>query len=228
MNSLEKMHMSGITCIKIDNFLQLPYHVYLKDRKGKYLECNPAQAKSFGRVSANEIIGMTDKDFHSQAEAKILRVNDMQTQKTETPAVLIEQCTFSNKPTAPMLSYKIPAVGLNGKVIGIFGTSISFDGRDNLLSQISLSNNNLPQNNNTILHQDNECDLIKRKHLSKRERECIENLIQGKTAKEIARILDLSHRTIEFYIENLKKKFNCLNRAELIAKTYHMFNYLDK
>jgi len=61
--------------------------------------------------------------------------------------------------------------------------------------------------------------------ISARERECLNLLIRGMTAKEIARSLALSPRTVEFYIENLKKKFNCSNRIELIAKA---FDILEK
>lgn len=41
---------------------------------------------------------------------------------------------------------------------------------------------------------------------SKREQECLMCIQKGKSAKEIARILDLSPRTVEFYIQNMKKK----------------------
>ncbi len=41
-------------------------------------------------------------------------------------------------------------------------------------------------------------------------------LIRGKTAKEIARILGLSHRTIEHRIERMKLKFDACNKSQLI------------
>lgn len=41
-------------------------------------------------------------------------------------------------------------------------------------------------------------------------------LIRGKTAKEIARILGLSHRTIEHRIERMKLKFEASNKSQLI------------
>src|SRR3989338_5410847 len=53
--------------------------------------------------------------------------------------------------------------------------------------------------------------------LSRRERECLEFLLQGKTAKETAAILALSHRTIESYFENIKKKLKCANKGQLFS-----------
>ena len=45
--------------------------------------------------------------------------------------------------------------------------------------------------------------------LSLRERQCLHYLLEGNTAKEIARYLDLSYRTVEEYIANLKEKSGC-------------------
>jgi DNA-binding CsgD family transcriptional regulator len=52
--------------------------------------------------------------------------------------------------------------------------------------------------------------------LSPRERACIELLIKGKTAKEIGLQLNLAYRTIEFYLNNIRKKTGCRNKFELI------------
>ena len=51
--------------------------------------------------------------------------------------------------------------------------------------------------------------------LSKRERECLIFLLQGKTAKETATNLGLSPRTVESYFENIKKKLKCWSKGEL-------------
>ena len=50
---------------------------------------------------------------------------------------------------------------------------------------------------------------------TKRETECLEFLSLGKTTKEIARILDLSPRSVDFYFQNLKKKTG-LSRRKLV------------
>lgn len=53
--------------------------------------------------------------------------------------------------------------------------------------------------------------------LTKRELDCAYHLVLGKTYKEIAAIFELSPRTIEEYTNNIKRKMNCKNKAELIA-----------
>ncbi len=53
--------------------------------------------------------------------------------------------------------------------------------------------------------------------LSTRELECLFLQLRGKTAKEIAEILKLSKRTVEYYIDNMKTKFGCFNKTELLT-----------
>lgn len=54
-------------------------------------------------------------------------------------------------------------------------------------------------------------------YLTPREYDCLLVLKEGKTIKEIARDMDLSPRTVEFYLKNLKAKFSCKSKSELLA-----------
>lgn len=54
--------------------------------------------------------------------------------------------------------------------------------------------------------------------LSQREKQICENLIKGLSANEIAYLFHLSKRTVEYYIENIKGKLNCLSKSELVEK----------
>lgn len=54
--------------------------------------------------------------------------------------------------------------------------------------------------------------------LSNREIECLELLINGNTAKMIAAKLNLSVRTIEHYLDNIKTKLNVTSKYQLIDK----------
>ncbi|KTD02790.1 helix-turn-helix transcriptional regulator [Fluoribacter gormanii] len=64
---------------------------------------------------------------------------------------------------------------------------------------------------------------IKSISLSQRQIECARLLIIGKTAEEIAIILGLSKRTIEHYIDILKRKLNAHNKGLLITKLIQFF-----
>jgi FixJ family two-component response regulator len=53
--------------------------------------------------------------------------------------------------------------------------------------------------------------------LTQREREVFDNLLKGGTSKEIARELDVSHRTIEVHRQNLLRKLGLNSVKELLA-----------
>lgn len=42
-------------------------------------------------------------------------------------------------------------------------------------------------------------------------------LIRGKSSKSIARKMSISYRTVEFHIDNIKTKFGCRSKSELIS-----------
>jgi DNA-binding CsgD family transcriptional regulator len=54
--------------------------------------------------------------------------------------------------------------------------------------------------------------------LSRREVDCIVQVLSGKRAKQIGKQLQLSHRTIEFYLSRLKTKLACHTLSELTEK----------
>ena len=54
--------------------------------------------------------------------------------------------------------------------------------------------------------------------LTPRERQIVMHIGEGRTSKEIARILEISPRTVEVYRAKLLKKFNVKNMAELLSR----------
>jgi Response regulator containing a CheY-like receiver domain and an HTH DNA-binding domain len=57
--------------------------------------------------------------------------------------------------------------------------------------------------------------------LSKREKEVVNLVLQGKSNKQIALSLDISIRTVEFHLKNIYAKFQVSSRIELILKLGH-------
>jgi DNA-binding CsgD family transcriptional regulator len=55
-------------------------------------------------------------------------------------------------------------------------------------------------------------------YFSAREAECMLLLIKGKTLAQTAKDLKLSTRTVEFYVNNMKKKIHCKKKKILIEK----------
>lgn len=55
-------------------------------------------------------------------------------------------------------------------------------------------------------------------HLSFRERQVLEQVAQGRSAKEVAAELGINHRTVERHIENARYKMRARNKTHMIAK----------
>lgn len=70
---------------------------------------------------------------------------------------------------------------------------------------------------NSDLHK-NKKVIVNDVILSKRQNEILHLIIRGKTVKEIAKILQLSPRTVGHYFDTVKIKFNVSTKSELIAR----------
>jgi len=53
--------------------------------------------------------------------------------------------------------------------------------------------------------------------LSPRERECLKWAACGRTLKEIARILDLSHSSVRVYLDMARRKLDAVNLTQAVA-----------
>ena len=56
--------------------------------------------------------------------------------------------------------------------------------------------------------------------ISEKELDCLRQLVKGKTQEEIGKELNISRRTVEYRLNNLKSKLHCQNQAELVQRTY--------
>ena len=59
-----------------------------------------------------------------------------------------------------------------------------------------------------------------RVYFTKREAECMVLLLKGKTINGVANNLNLSPRTVEYYVKNMKSKTGCRTKFELIDRVY--------
>jgi len=103
---------------------QIPDHVYLKDKKSRFLLANTTVLKEFGLSSVDEVIGKTDFDFHPQGlaqeyydyEQKLLRLEEEpklnKSEKTADP---------STGKIRRLLTTKLPFKNEHGEVTGIIG-----------------------------------------------------------------------------------------------------------
>ena len=65
----------------------------------------------------------------------------------------------------------------------------------------------------------NNDNITLNKFLTAKELSCLKHVIQGLSAKETAQLMNISNRTVEKHIENIKNKLKCKNKSALILKS---------
>lgn len=196
----------------LENYFDYPCHVYLKDKHGKILECNDKQAQIAGFNKGQDMIGLYNQDVLPLEMAASINQNDQLTLANETLKVCIERCLFTSKNEKHdlmLLSYKFPHYSSQGKLIGLMGVSFDLDS----YASISISSDS-PLLKHFLLSSPEHPAI---QQLPQRQKACLKHLLQGKTYREIGEKMHLSHRTIEQYVNNLKDKFGCQNKKELIS-----------
>jgi DNA-binding CsgD family transcriptional regulator len=71
---------------------------------------------------------------------------------------------------------------------------------------------------NLFSHQDRSSLILQHPLLTEREAECFYYLGRGYATKKIAKILNLSTRTVEGYINATKEKMGVIHKSELVEK----------
>lgn len=96
--------------------------IYVKDRQGRYLLCNPAAAKFVG-LAAEEVVGRDDTQLFDSASAKYVQERDQRVMNNGYGEIE-EECLTSAGQTRTYLANKSPYRDEAGKVIGLVGISL--------------------------------------------------------------------------------------------------------
>ncbi|MCH9770173.1 MAG: helix-turn-helix transcriptional regulator [Gammaproteobacteria bacterium] len=198
----------------------LPGLVFIKDTSLNFVACNAAFQDQV-KAKKENIIGQTDYDFPWAHYADLYRRRDQASIEKRTTVTALELMPVNKKDVLTVKAIKQPFLNNKGKILGVLGQAMVLSPQNNLVK--SLFNVALVDKKNTagtdtspkayeISHYPNHLKL------TKRESECLFLLIRGKTTKEIARFLSISHRTVECYLEQIKSKLDVSTRFELINK----------
>lgn len=165
----------------------LPFNLYWKDNKGKYLGCNDTMMRDIGLTKSTDIIGLTDYDMVWSEDASLLHEHDNLVRAKEQPMSFLERGFIKSGEYCRFVSLKAP---LRSKQ-GIVGLSF-------------------------ILYK-NEAFQSHFPTLSEQQSKCLYHLTKGLSIKKIGQSLDLSPKTVENYLNAVKTKLGCNSRSELIA-----------
>ncbi|HHS8462659.1 TPA: helix-turn-helix transcriptional regulator [Legionella pneumophila] len=200
----------------------LPGAIGFKDLNSVYLAGNTRLVKDMGYKRPQEIVGCTDFEIKSDmvSLASTFRAHDKQVLQSGEHQV-IDTGVYPDGVFRAHLSTKKPLINSSGAIIGtvFYRVELHSNFLRKLHSRINLSS--APG----CYHLGGKFDA---ENLSSREAETLFYLIRGYSAKEISLRLNLSSKTIEYYIEQLKVKFSSRKRSELIEQAIEsgfIFNF---
>lgn len=212
----------------VSSLLKLPLHVYFINTNSVIQNMNEETVKNCGYKSIKYVIGKTvhhlceksTADFSIKHDTAVMNENKMKIE--EENFIRLDGIDFQ------ALSIKFPWYDNDEKIIGVFGCSFligtgmphSVAESLTLLSEAGLlgSSQNISENSKVLPGLP-----ITNTYFSKQQTKVMRLLIHGKTVKESARILGLSPRTVEHYVENIKIKTKCNSKSELIEKFLVVF-----
>jgi len=185
-------------------------YLWSKDTKGKFLSCNEAMVQDNGLTKESDIIGLTDFDLYWGKHATALRENDKRIMSVRKSYLYEEPVKIVDHIGIICHSYKAPLFSNTKKILGTTGVGFVF------IDERKEANHSCYRavENNAIFQT-----------FSFQEKQCLKYLLHGKTNKEIAKLLNLSPRTVEEYVNRLKLKSGCQYKRELI--TFFRYLYLD-
>jgi two-component system cell cycle sensor histidine kinase/response regulator CckA len=100
-----------------------PARVFWKDRESVFLGCNASFARNIGLADPSEIVGRTDFDIHTPADAERYRADDQKIMRTGEARIEYEEpMTRVDGSEGWARTSKVPIRDKNGRVIGLLGS----------------------------------------------------------------------------------------------------------
>lgn len=207
------------TDIAVSNLMQMPVSFWMLDTNSETQLINSEGIKVCGYRSEDDALGNSIMPVSEPRSALQLIRNCEEVMTSNEIKIFEEQHIRNDGLEQQFLSVKLPMYDFEKNLIGVCGFSIVL-GRHSLSDNLSMlirlgiiGNVTSAFNHSPSLSNYLPPSLPS---MPPREKQCLNYLMQGYTAKMIARELCLSKRTIENYIHNLKTRLGVFSKNELI------------
>lgn len=215
------------TGYSVNDLMSADFNVYFLNQDSCALRVNEEQVKSAGFGSQKSAVGKSVFDMVPvipKLIANSVRQNDLTVMKTKKLHLLEEEhIDLKNITCYRYITIKLPWFDSERKIIGIFGCSIEVSHHSLAKSLQQIINMGIFSSINPPTNIPLPGFIHSNHYLSKREIQILEHLVRCKTARQIGSILNISARTVEVHLMNIKQKMGVSSKAELIDKVIDHF-----
>jgi DNA-binding CsgD family transcriptional regulator len=211
----------------VKSLLQLPLHVYFMDSESTVQNMNELTMALCGYTTNK---GVSIRSSAAGESAERIINHDREILKTNKIKICDEDfIRKTDKIDLPIISIKFPWYNNEDKAIGVIGFSILTNQHDNytLANAINFIYGKILSISSEVSEILPGLE-VSGVYLTKRESECLKYLLLGMSAKSIARILCVSHRTIESHFEKVKLKMEVSSKAALAEKFFYYSKFIRK
>ncbi len=200
--------------ISLDQFLQdFPGMAFCKNSNYEYIRGSRNLARIAGLSSPKKVPGMQDYDFCWEVYADIYREEDKLVLAGEKISVL-KLLRTADGTDLSVVTQKAPLCN-QGKIIGIIGNTVVVNSTAILEKSTYINKHDLLLFGEGSSHHRYLVHTID--GLTDRQSQCFFYLIRGESAKQIAKVLKISPRTVECHIRKIKEHYNVSSRSELVS-----------
>lgn len=192
------------------------FYTWIKDKNFKFVYCSESIARICGLDSPKQIIGKTDYDLVWSDKASLFRHSDSlilhegQNHLNVVERIKVVEAKAKNKLILgenDILITKSRLFNKQGKCTGIVGSHVDITGFT-LVKKTGFTD----EQGNFYLG-----NTFGNTYLTKREVEVFKLILEGYCAKKIAKILNISYRTVESHTEAIKLKLQSPTKGDIIS-----------
>lgn len=219
------------TALVYDTLNQVDHMVFWTDINSKQIIANEKFIKLTGYNGLDDMHGTFyyDQKTESAAFHNHWVLQDKNVLQSCAEEKLISYLQLAGTNTRSLYyAVKSPAFDKSGNIIGI--TQVCIDITSNaMLSFIPLINSHdqkhlIGNDKGAFTYRLNRsfCSCDQSIKLTPRQSECLFFILRGKSAKEIGKILNISHRVVEHHTTNIHIKFRTHSKSQLIEKAIQL------
>lgn len=204
--------------VSLQDAMKLSFNIFFHNCEFITEELNEATWTTCAYESKADAIGSNiNRTCIRKDQSERVENNNLMVIDSHKMLIIDEPADLINDQKINAVSIKFPWYNNEDQVVGVFGCAmlIKEDNLSNIAASFSMVSDKFMQRSQTMNHLLPGKE-INGSYFTSRELDVIQWILRGKAMREIAIILNLSPRTIEHYIVNIKTKAKVKTKSQLI------------